>query len=63
MWIPRKEIRITRDWISAVEHPMSHLGKTVARPLLKIRYNDDQGRPESVAWLVRDLPAWEAALS
>ena len=63
MWIPRKEIRIPRAWITSVERAKSHLGKTVFRPLLKINYTDDQSGPESVAWLVRDLPAWEAALS
>ena len=63
MWIPRKEIRIPRSWITSVERAKSHLGKTVFRPLLLVRFTNDQGAADAVAWLVRDLPAWEAALS
>lgn len=63
MWMPRKELSIPRAWIRAVERADSHLGKRIFRPLLRIRYTDDQGRADSVAFAVRDLPAWEAALS
>ena len=63
MWIPRREIRIPRAWITSVDQAKSHLGKTMGRPLLKVSYTTDQGQPESVAWFVRDLPAWEAALA
>jgi hypothetical protein len=63
MWIPRRELRIERERIMAVERAGSHLGKTIGRPLLRIRYIDDAGRPDSVAWFVRDLPAWEATLA
>jgi hypothetical protein len=63
MWVPRREIRIPRPWIAAVERAKSHLGKTIFQPLLLVRYTNDQGMPDSVAWYVRDLPAWEAALS
>ena len=62
MWIPRKEISIPRPWITAVERADSHLGKRIFRPLLRVRFKDDQNRMDSVAWAVRDLPAWEAAL-
>jgi hypothetical protein len=63
MWLPRKEIRIPRPWITGIERAKSHLGKTVFRPLLRVRFTDELGRSDSVAWAVRDLPAWEAALS
>jgi hypothetical protein len=63
MWVPRRELRISRERISAVERAGSHLGKTVGRPLLRVRFADEVGRDDSVAWLVHDLPAWEAALS
>jgi hypothetical protein len=62
MWIPRRELRIRRKRITAVERATSHLGKTVGRPLLRLRYLDEAGRPDSIAWFVRDLPAWEATL-
>lgn len=63
MWIPRKGISIPRPWITAVERADSHLGKRIFRPLLLVRYTDDQSRADSVAWHVRDLPAWEAVLA
>lgn len=63
MWIPRKEIAIPRQRITAVERARSHLGKTQGRELLRVRFTTPEGTEDSVAWLVRDLPAWEAALS
>jgi hypothetical protein len=63
MWLPRRELRIPRERISVVERARSHLGKTVGRPLLRVRFADEVGRDDSVAWLVGDLPAWEAALA
>jgi hypothetical protein len=63
MWLPRRELRISRKRISVVERAGSHLGKTVGRPLLRIRFADDLGRDDSAAWLIRDLPAWEAVLA
>lgn len=61
-WLPRKEIRIPRDRIIGVERTSSQLGKTVGQPLLRVRFTDGQGRPDSVAWWVGDLSAWERTL-
>ena len=63
MWLPHREISIPRAWITAVERAQSHLGKRIFRTLLRIGFTDEQGRADSVAWYVRDLPAWEAALA
>ena len=63
MWIPRRELLIERERITAVERAGSHVGKTIGRPLLRLRYIDEAGREDSVAWFVRDLPAWEATLT
>jgi hypothetical protein len=63
MWFPRRELRIPRERITAVEHATWHLGKSVARPLLRLRYINESGQDDSIAWFVRDLPAWETALS
>ncbi len=62
MWVPRRTLRIPRDRITGVERASSHLGKTIGRPLLRVRFTDDDGQPDSVAWFVHDLPGWEAAL-
>jgi hypothetical protein len=62
MWVPRRELAIPRDRVTAVERTRSHLGKSVGRELLCVRFTNDAGEPDSAAWLVRDLAAWEAAL-
>lgn len=62
MWLPRRELTIPRERVTAVERTRSHLGKSVGRELLRVRFANDAGEPDSVAWLVRDLGAWEAAL-
>jgi hypothetical protein len=63
MWVPRKELRIPRGQVTAVERTRSHLGKTIFRDLLRVRFVNDAGQPDSVAWYVRNLPEWDAALS
>lgn len=62
MWIPKKEIAIPRERIIEVERVRTHLGKTKGRDLLRVRFSTPGGTEDSVAWLVHDLPAWEAAL-
>jgi hypothetical protein len=63
MWIPRREIRIPRERITSVERTRSHLRKTIGRQLLRLRFTNDLGQPDSAAWFVRDLPTWEAVLA
>ena len=63
MWWPRREVRIPRSAITAVERAKSHLGKTVGRALLRVRFTNDEGRPDSVAWWVGDVSRWEAVLA
>jgi hypothetical protein len=63
MWLPRREIVVPRHQITGVERVRSHLGKSVGRELLKISFTGAEGNPDSVAWLVNDLEAWESALS
>lgn len=63
MWLPRKEVSIPRERVTAVERAKAHLGKTIGRELLRVRFTNDAGQPDSVAWYVRDLPTWEATLA
>ena len=63
MWFPRKELSIPRESITVVERARSHLGKSIGRELLRVRFTNDNGQPDSAAWYVRDLPVWEAALT
>ncbi|HEY7874939.1 MAG TPA: hypothetical protein VIG64_07425 [Actinomycetota bacterium] len=62
MWFPRKEIRVRRDRVTALERTRWHLGKSVGRELLRVRFTNDAGQPDSVAWWVRDLAGWERVL-
>lgn len=62
MWLPRRELTISRHRVTAVERTRWHLGKSVGRELLRVRFTNDAGEGDSVAWLVRDLAAWESAL-
>jgi hypothetical protein len=48
--------------IQKVESTRSHLGKTVGRPLLTVHFVNAAGEVDVVAWLVRDLDRWLAAL-
>ena len=52
------ERRIPRADMTAVETPKSWLGKSVGTTLLCVRWQED-----AMAWEVRDLDAWLAALS
>jgi hypothetical protein len=48
--------------IQKVESTRSHLGKTVGRPLLTVHFVNSAGEVDVVAWFVRDLDRWMAAL-
>jgi hypothetical protein len=61
MWWPQRELIVERSAIVAVDTARSHLGKTIARELLRVAWEDEEG-PDRAAWYVRDLPAWLAAL-
>ena len=58
MFIPRKDWHIPLKLISKVEVVRSHLYKTKSRDLLKVVYTNENGKQDSIAWLVRDLDSW-----
>ncbi|MEN8209003.1 MAG: hypothetical protein ABFR50_07105 [Candidatus Fermentibacteria bacterium] len=58
MLLPRKELLIPLGSITSVETPVSFLGKTRGRKLLKVDYRNDAGGTDSAAWLVPDLEKW-----
>ncbi|MEZ5100316.1 MAG: hypothetical protein R3C15_11075 [Thermoleophilia bacterium] len=62
MWLPRRDVVIPRTRIVEVDTTRGHLGKTVGRPLLRVAWTREDGERDRVAWLVRDLDAWLAAL-
>lgn len=62
MLVPRREIKIALGDIREVKTVRSHLGKTVAQPLLHVRWNAGEAE-DAVAWWVRDVEAWKRELS
>ena len=62
MLVPRREYTITRRSIVRTESPTSYLGRTNFQPLLKVVFQDETGKLDSMAWLVRDVPGWQAQL-
>lgn len=62
MLVPVREYAIPRKRIIRTESPSSYLGKTNFRPLLKVVFQSENGQLDSMAWLVDDVPAWQAAI-
>jgi hypothetical protein len=61
-WVPRMELHIPLSAITAVETVRSHLGKAIARPLLKVSYTNADGAADSVAWYVADAASVKQTL-
>jgi hypothetical protein len=54
-WVSQSEFRIPLRAIQSLETPLSHLGKTTLRPLLKVNYINPQGERDSMAWSLADV--------
>ncbi|MGQ0574249.1 MAG: hypothetical protein ACT4RN_08595 [Pseudonocardia sp.] len=61
-WVPARTTEIPRDRIVEVDLARTHLGKWVGRDLLRVRFLRPDGAEDTVAFQVRDVPAWVAAL-
>jgi hypothetical protein len=61
-WVPDRETRIPRSAITAVETDRWWLGKSVGVKLLIVRWRTPAGGDDAMAWRVRDLDSWLAAL-
>lgn len=53
-WVTNKEFRVPLNAIQSIETPTSFLGKTQGVKILKINFTNE-GRPDAIAWRVRDL--------
>ena len=60
--VPQRETRIALASVADVGRERWWLGKTVGRPLLRVTWRADDGTEDAMAWQVRDLDAWLAAL-
>ncbi len=63
MWMPARSFEVRRSDITAVESSRSHLGKSKGMALLRLSFVNERGQPDSLAWAVRDLEAWQRLLS
>jgi hypothetical protein len=61
-WVPARETRIPLAAVTAVETPRSWLGKSVGSRLLCVRWRKPEGGEDAMAWNLRDLDGWLAAL-
>ena len=62
-WVPDRETRIQLASVTAVETVRVWLGKTVGSRLLCVRWRTRDGGEDAMAWEVRDLDGWLAALA
>jgi hypothetical protein len=62
MLVPDRETRIPLAAVTAVGSERTWLGKWVGRRLFRVRWRTPDGAEDAMAWEVRDLDAWIAAL-
>ena len=62
-WVPQRETRIPLAAVTAVDTPRVWLGKTVGSKLLCVRWRTPEGGEDAMAWEVRDLDGWLAAIA
>jgi hypothetical protein len=58
MWKPKKEFSIPINSIIKISNPKSHMHRSIFRPLLKVKFKNDNGDIDSAAWFVKDLEDW-----
>jgi len=61
-WIPQRETTIPLAAVTSVGTERSWLGKWVGSKLLCVRWRTSDGGEDAMAWQVRDLDGWLAAL-
>jgi hypothetical protein len=62
MLAPKREFNIPWHSMQKIETPRSHLGKSRGRKLLKVRFINKYGEPDSMAWSVPHLDEWKSGL-
>jgi hypothetical protein len=63
MWKPKKDLVISVKTITKITNPKSHMHKSVFKPLLKVKFKNDEGNKDSAAWFVKDLDKWNKKLN
>ncbi|MFX1389489.1 MAG: hypothetical protein ACFE9Z_05430 [Promethearchaeota archaeon] len=62
MWKPKKEFSIPINSIIEISNPKSHMHRSIFKPLLKIKFKNENGEIDSAAWFVRNLEDWNNTL-
>jgi hypothetical protein len=62
MFVPDRETRIPLAAVTSVGSERTWLGKWVGRRLLRVTWRTREGGEDAMAWEVRDLAGWIAAL-
>lgn len=62
-WVPQRETTIPLAAVIAVGTERTWLGKWVGSTLLCVRWQTSDGGEDAMAWQVRDLEGWLAALN
>ena len=60
--MPESEISIPLQNVQGVETPLSFLGKSIFRPLLKVDYRTETGEADSIAWYVKNLKCFREGI-
>ena len=60
---PRREFTIPLAAITDVTMPWTFRGRAAGRPLLCVRFRNDAGDADAIAWVVRDAEAWAEAIN
>ena len=61
-WIPQRETTIALAAVTSIGKERTWLGKWVGSKLLCVRWRTPDGSEDAMAWQVRDLDGWLAAL-
>lgn len=61
-WVPKKSLIIPLNNIENIERVNSFLGKRKKRELLKVDFNNSEGKKDSAAWLLDNMQVWEQVI-
>lgn len=62
MWAPTKELSVPVSHIKSVESVKIFLGKTKGWPLVRVNFQNENGRDDAAAWLVGNPKEWIEAI-
>ena len=62
MWAPRCAFCISLASVSLAEETETFLGKKTRGPVLHVRFTNEEGAPDAIAWQVEEAGGWVADL-